>query len=350
MRTRSRPDHADVVQHRLELLRAELASRWAEQDSDGSVDADDRSRSDGSGGGGGVLRPEGGECPDEALDDDPWWAPHTRLPGDDRDERAEPPEQPPEQPPAEPAAVDVPVPGRHAARRAPAPVAPGGWRGRWRGRVALTPWHLTLVAIGVALALAAACWWVIRSDPTPQPVAPLASAEPLTSLSASPSQAATPQVLATPSGSAGTVTVDVEGKVRRPGIAVLPDGSRVIDAIKAAGGAPRRRDLAGLNLAAVLTDGQQIVVGASPPAPGQPTSSGSTASGSDPPATPGTLVDLNTAGLDELDTLPGVGPVTAQSILDWRDENGGFTSVDELLEVDGIGPVTLAKLTPLVTV
>lgn len=346
MRTRSRPDHADVVQHRLELLRAELASRWAEQDSDGSGEPDGPSGSDGSGGGPGAQAPEDHQGPGGELDDDPWWAPHTRLPGDDRDERAEPSEQPPAGPPA----VDVPVPGRHAARRARAPVARDGWRGGWRGRVALTPWHLTLVAIGVALALAAACWWVIRSDPKPEPVPPLASAEPLTTLSASPSPAATPRVLATPSGSAGTVTVDVEGRVRRPGIAVLPVGSRVIDAIKAAGGAPRRRDLAGLNLAAVLTDGQQIVVGGSPPAPGQPASSGSTASGSDPPATPGTLIDLNTAGLDELDTLPGVGPVTAQSILDWRDENGGFTSVDELLEVDGIGPVTLAKLTPLVTV
>jgi competence protein ComEA len=125
---------------------------------------------------------------------------------------------------------------------------------------------------------------------------------------------------------------------------VLRSGSRVVDAIRAAGGAPHRRDLSALNLAAVLADGQQIVVGGgSPPAvaPSDPTSSG---------APTGGLVNLNTATAEQLDTLPDVGPVTAQSILSWRAANGGFSSVDELLEVDGIGEATLAKIAPHVTV
>jgi len=145
------------------------------------------------------------------------------------------------------------------------------------------------------------------------------------------------------------VTVDVEGKVRRPGIAVLPVGSRVVDAVAAAGGARKRGDLAGLNLAAVLTDGQQIIVGAGASTAGAPTAPG-TPGGTSASGGPTTLVNLNTASEAELESLPDVGPVTAQSILEWREQNGGFTSVDELLQVDGIGDKTLAKLAPYVTV
>ena len=237
-----------------------------------------------------------------------------------------------------------------------------------RGRVGVGPWHLAVIALGVAFALAATCWWVIRSDSSATPVTGSgasasagslgASASPLIALQAGPSASSVPA--GAPSGSGAvvgsrggapssptaTVTVDVEGPVRRPGIAVLPAGSRIIDAIKAAGGARRRRDLTGLNLAAVLSDGQQVVVGE--PQQGvtlsEEAASDSTASG-----TP-TLVNLNTATAEELEQLPDVGPVTAQSIIDWREQNGGFASVDELLEVDGIGDKTLAKLTPYVTV
>ena len=136
--------------------------------------------------------------------------------------------------------------------------------------------------------------------------------------------------------------VDVAGKVRRPGIAVLPPGSRVVDALKAAGGARSGVDLTSLNLARPLVDGEQILVGVAPAAGvagslGSPTPSG------------GTLVNLNTADQPTLETLPGVGPVTAEAILAWRTDNGGFSSVDELLEVDGIGEATLADLAPLVT-
>ena len=317
-------------------MRAELASSWRAP----QAAASEEQRS---------VEP-GIEAGIEAsIEAESWWDPHTRVSGagevaasptkaSGEAEMATPPDP-----------AWVPVPGRHAARRrwsvglrVPEPL---------RGRLALTPWHLTLIAVGVAAALAVTCWWVIRSDPRPGPVPTLASATPLTALSTGPVSSTGPDGSATSaaemtsSASVGTVTVDIEGKVRRPGIVVLPTGSRVVDAIKAAGGASRRRDLAGLNLAAVLADGQQFVVGAgSGPAPG-----GSVPSGA-PPSMTGALVNLNSATLEQLDTLPGVGPVTAQSILDWRTKNGGFSSVDELLEVDGIGPATLQKLTPLVTV
>ncbi len=154
---------------------------------------------------------------------------------------------------------------------------------------------------------------------------------------------------------AAEVVVDVAGKVRRPGLAVLPVGSRVADALAAAGGARPGVDLTSLNLARVLVDGEQLLVGvaASPgvtgpvgaPGGGGP---GGPAGGAGP--APGGLVNLNTADEALLDTLPGVGPVTAAAIVAWRTEHGGFSAVDQLLDVNGIGEVTLAELTPLVTV
>jgi competence protein ComEA len=144
-----------------------------------------------------------------------------------------------------------------------------------------------------------------------------------------------------------TVTIDVAGKVRHPGIAVLDAGSRVVDALEAAGGARPGVDLTGLNLARVLVDGEQVLVGE--PAPAGAAAAASPTAGSSTGG-PTALVNLNTATEDELDTLPEVGPVTAASILEWRTQHGGFTSVDELLEVDGIGEVTLGKLAPYVTV
>jgi competence protein ComEA len=138
------------------------------------------------------------------------------------------------------------------------------------------------------------------------------------------------------------VTVDVAGKVRRPGIAVLDAGSRVADALEAAGGARAGVDLTGLNLARVLVDGEQILVGVSPP-----TGVAASVSAGTSPVT--SLVDINTADQVALESLPDVGPVTAQSILAWRSEHGSFTSVDQLLDVDGIGEATLAKLVPYVT-
>jgi competence protein ComEA len=135
----------------------------------------------------------------------------------------------------------------------------------------------------------------------------------------------------------------VAGKVRRPGIAVLDAGSRVVDALEAAGGARAGVDLSALNLARVLVDGEQVLVGVPAPV-------GAGTATEVAPGAPGPLVNLNTAGMAELETLPDVGPVTAEAIIAWRTEHGGFTSVEELLEVDGIGDATLETIAPHVTV
>jgi competence protein ComEA len=135
--------------------------------------------------------------------------------------------------------------------------------------------------------------------------------------------------------------VHVVGAVRKPGLYRLTDGSRIDDAIKAAGGAKPRADLQLINLAAPVADGQQVVV----PVRGRAAPAGSSAGGS---SAMGSHVHLNTATLEELDTLPGVGPVTAQKILDYRNEHGAFKSVDELDAVPGIGPARLAELKKVV--
>jgi competence protein ComEA len=142
----------------------------------------------------------------------------------------------------------------------------------------------------------------------------------------------------------GIVTVDIAGKVRHAGVATLPAGSRVVDALRKAGGARPGVDLSSLNLARVLVDGEQILVGRG--VPGGGIAAGASTAAPDPG---GSLVNLNTATEEQLDTLPGVGPVTAQKILEWRSAHGAFSSVDELLEVDGIGEKTLADMAPHVT-
>lgn len=143
------------------------------------------------------------------------------------------------------------------------------------------------------------------------------------------------------------LVVDVAGKVRRPGIVELAAGSRVVDAIRAAGGARPWVDLSSLNLARLLTDGEQILVGLPQLSAITPTTPGSTSSAGAVPAAP---INLNTATQQQLEELPGVGPVTALAILAWRSEQGAFTSVDELLEVSGIGDATLADIRPFVSV
>ncbi|MFI1142105.1 helix-hairpin-helix domain-containing protein [Streptomyces sp. NPDC020780] len=145
--------------------------------------------------------------------------------------------------------------------------------------------------------------------------------------------------------SGGQVVVDVSGKVRRPGVRHLPAGSRVADALRAAGGVREGTDVTGLNRARVLTDGEQVLVGlpAAQPAPG--TAAGGSGGGQAGPAVP---VSLTTATVEQLDALPGVGPVLAQHIIDYRTEHGGYRSVDELREVKGIGDRRFADLRPLV--
>lgn len=149
-------------------------------------------------------------------------------------------------------------------------------------------------------------------------------------------------------GGPATLVVHVAGKVRRPGLVRAAMGSRVADVLAAAGGALPGVDLTTLNLARQVTDGEQIVVGVPPlatagtPSAGQPVRT--------PAAQAGTPVDLNTASLAQLDALPGVGPVLAQRILDWRNEHGRFTSTDELQEVPGVGPKKFESLKPHVRV
>ncbi|CAL9456190.1 hypothetical protein SUDANB176_02544 [Streptomyces sp. enrichment culture] len=152
-------------------------------------------------------------------------------------------------------------------------------------------------------------------------------------------------------GSAGPeIVVDVSGKVRDPGIHRLPAGSRVEDALRAAGGVRPGTKTDGLNRARFLVDGEQVVVGGPAPAagPGADTAASGAAAGAPTGAGPATPVSLNTATPDQLDALPGVGPVLARHIIDYRTRHGGFRSVDELREVDGIGDRRFADLRDLV--
>lgn len=140
--------------------------------------------------------------------------------------------------------------------------------------------------------------------------------------------------------------VSVVGKVRKPGLVEVQAGARVADALKAAGGPRRGVDLTTLNLARKVVDGEQINVGA-PAAPVGGAGGTGVPGGSGAP--PG-KISLNTATAQQLEELPGVGEVTAQSILDWRSRHGGFTAVEQLREVDGIGERRLAALRDLVTI
>ena len=135
------------------------------------------------------------------------------------------------------------------------------------------------------------------------------------------------------------LVVDVAGAVRRPGLYRLPDGSRVADALHRAGGPTSKAFLEGLNLAAPLADGQQVLVP-------RKVAGGAAAAAGAPGATG--PVSLSAATLEQLDTLPGVGPVTAQKILDYRTAHGAFRSVEELDAVPGIGPATIEELRELV--
>jgi len=181
------------------------------------------------------------------------------------------------------------------------------------------------VAAGVLLT-----WWLLSERPrTSSPDAVSLSSGAAAPGSASPSPT-----------TAGELVIDVVGKVKHPGIVTLPAGSRVHDAIAEAGGLRGKVDASTLNMARVLTDGEQIIVGmepvASPPAGGAASAAGA-------------KISLGTATLEQLDTLPGIGPVTAQAILDHRTEHGPFTSVDDLLDVRGIGEATLADFRDQVT-
>ena len=143
---------------------------------------------------------------------------------------------------------------------------------------------------------------------------------------------------------AARVVVDVVGAVRRPGLYRLEQGTRIADAVARAGGATGKADLSMVNLAAPLADGEQVVV---PKHGAGAAAAGAGAAGAGAAATTGP-VHLSTATLEQLDSLPGIGPVTAQKILDYRTKHGAFTSVDELDAVPGIGPSRMDQLQDLV--
>lgn len=247
--------------------------------------------------------------------------------------------------------------GRHARRSVGFAGRVGGWvhdrlPPTLQGSVGLTSTHLTVVALVVAAALGVASWWVVRGEGgqivAPATARPMSDqASPLDVVPAGESASAVALEDSSETQSA-VVVIDVAGKVRRPGIVTLPIGSRVVDAIKAAGGARKGVSLTVLNLARLLIDGEQILVGIPPPT-GVAAPAASAVGGSAVGST-AALVNLNSATETDLDTLPGVGPVTAAAILQWRTDNGAFSSVDELLEVSGIGDATLADIAPFVTI
>jgi competence protein ComEA len=210
--------------------------------------------------------------------------------------------------------------------------------------------ELPHVKVLVTLAIAASVllvWWLLSGRPhAAAPDEPLAFA-PTSSASGSPG--ASPSASGATAKPADELVIDVVGKVRKPGIVTVPKGSRVFEAIAAAGGLKGNVDASTVNMARVLTDGEQILIGTSPAAALGPSGAGAGAAGAGAGAPPA-KINLNTATAEQLDTLPGVGPVTAQAILSWRTENGRFTSVDDLLGVKGIGDATLADLRNLVVV
>ena len=181
--------------------------------------------------------------------------------------------------------------------------------------------QLALAVTAVVAVLVLGGWYVSRGGPAAAPAAP-------------------PAAISVQDGGqgGGAVVVHVAGAVRAPGVYRMRADARVDDAVHRAGGALPRADLTQVNLAAKVEDGRQILV------PRRVAAGAAPVAGTAPAAQPGVAVNLNTATLEQLDELPGVGPATAQKIIDYRQEHGGFGSVEELGQVPGIGDVRLASL------
>lgn len=202
--------------------------------------------------------------------------------------------------------------------------------------MAWTPRALRALATGLValLIVVGYWWWQGRARPV------------LTVPESSPASGAASESIPIPGPlpTVGEVVVHVAGKVRRPGVITLAVGARVIDAVEAAGGVRAGATYGDLNLARLLVDGEQIIVG-------RPAGAPAAAPGVPPSGAEGaTTVDINAATASDLETLPGIGPVLAQRIVQWRTDNGPFPAVDILGEVAGIGDVLLEQLRPLVRV
>ncbi|AZQ34698.1 ComEA family DNA-binding protein [Streptomyces cyaneochromogenes] len=249
--------------------------------------------------------------------------------------------------------------------------------GDWRGRAGLAlrermpVWlqarcgleRRSVVALSVVLVLAAGFavqhFWsgrtqsvrapeVVRAAPphgSGEPGAPHGGGESGGEAGAGASAAGVP---GTEGAAAAEIVVDVSGKVREPGIHRLPAGSRVADALRVAGGVRPGTNTDGLNRARFLVDGEQVIVGGPVAVPGAAAGTGGSGGTAVAGAAPVAPVSLSTATVEQLDTLPGVGPVLAQHIIDYRTRHGGFRSVDELQEVNGIGTRRFADLRNLV--
>ncbi|MFE5712694.1 helix-hairpin-helix domain-containing protein [Streptomyces sp. NPDC056501] len=209
---------------------------------------------------------------------------------------------------------------------------------------------LTVILL-VAAGLAGGYFWTGRPEPVRAPeivrAAPAAATSATSLAGAGPGNESGPAPGGggAPGAGGAKVVVDVGGKVRKPGVLTLPAGSRVADALRAAGGANPGADLTGINRARVLMDGEQVLVGL----PGVPVGGVGPGAGTGPGAGGvGAPLSLNAATVEQLDTLPGVGPVLARHIVDHRAEHGGFRSVAELREVNGIGERRFADLETLV--
>jgi competence protein ComEA len=183
-----------------------------------------------------------------------------------------------------------------------------------------------LIVVLVAV-LGGAGLWYARSLPKPVTIAQASPGAAVSSVSPSPTL---------------TLIVDVAGEVQQPGVYEFVEGDRVIDAIERAGGQLPKADLSLLNLAAPLTDGIQILVPKAGP-PGAVVPGGTMGSSSG-------LININSASATELETLSGIGEVLAATIIEYRDQNGPFASVDDLMDVSGIGPATLEEIREQVTV
>jgi competence protein ComEA len=243
------------------------------------------------------------------------------------------------------------------------PGPPRTWRERLDDALAASPGPGRMLAAVVLVAVLGVVAWRVLAPPSPPPEMELPFAEPAAE-PASGEEGAAPAGAPGPGGAGAAVTgpgdeiggevgaggevvVHVAGAVMTPGVQRLPGGARVIDGVDAAGGALPDADLARVNLAAPLVDGQQVYVprrGEVPPVPlPDAGADGADGAGAGP-------VDVNQATADQLDELPGVGPATAEAIIAHRDEHGPFASVDDLLDVRGIGEAKLEQLRDLVTV